>query len=160
MQDVDCTREVSSSKPHICCDDVCGLAAVGNPAASEVRYALVLAETLRAAVPGFDPRAVIDTSRNGRPTEAQCGATCNARGAGCGELATVRTAAPAVIDAYFWLTTPGESDGCSEPSCVHFKPACGAESALGTRGAEPAAPAAGTWYDFGAKALASNSGYV
>ncbi len=40
----------------------------------------------------------------------QCADWCNIRGSGAGQVPTTSTAF-ADIDAYYWLKTPGESDG-------------------------------------------------
>lgn len=42
-----------------------------------------------------------------------CANWCNIRGAGVGVQPTFHTADTSMIDAYFWLKTPGESDGCT-----------------------------------------------
>ena len=43
-----------------------------------------------------------------------CSGASVVRGAGLGRKPTASTALPGLIDAYFWLKTPGESDGCTE----------------------------------------------
>lgn len=51
-----------------------------------------------------------------------CANWCNIRGAGVGHFPTVDTGNP-MIDAYFWLKTPGESDGCTQvihPPSIHI----------------------------------------
>eukprot|EP01035_Chromulina_nebulosa_P022742 gene22742-29446_t len=45
---------------------------------------------------------------------SSCANWCNIRGAGIGVPPTVQTAVPYLVDAYFWLKTPGESDGCTQ----------------------------------------------
>ena len=107
---VDCSAAAS----HECCADPCGLLAQGNPGNNELNYAAAMADTLRAAVGGgFRPHALIDTGRNGNPRSRggaeECAAWCNIRDAGCGALPTLRTADPELVDAYFWLKTPGEN---------------------------------------------------
>jgi len=72
---------------------------------------------------------------------------------------TASTAAPEIVDAYFWLKTPGESDGCTEelPSgglCPRFDRDCASRDSLGSRGDEPRAPEAGHWFDYQVKQLA------
>ncbi|HEX9936154.1 MAG TPA: glycoside hydrolase family 6 protein [Longimicrobium sp.] len=52
---------------------------------------------------------VIDTSRNGRGT-AVVREWCNARNQALGRAPTTRTG-HALVDAYLWVKTPGESDG-------------------------------------------------
>lgn len=54
------------------------------------------------------------------------------------------------IDAYYWLKTPGESDGCTQqlPSggqCARFDSFCGSTDSIGSRTGEPRAPVAGNW---------------
>ena len=77
---------------------------------------------------------------------------CNIRGAGAGQVPTTLTndTYGAGIDAYFWLKTPGESDGCTQqlPSgaqCSRFDSFCGSEDSIGSRSGEPRAPVAGDW---------------
>ena len=65
-------------------------------------------------------------------------------------------------DAYFWLKTPGESDGCSQTLpdgslCARFDASCASADSLGSGPGEPAAPEAGEWYDFQMKQLARNA---
>lgn len=75
---------------------------------------------------------LIDTSRNGLgPTSDN--AWCNPDGRALGPAPTTSTA-DAIVDAYLWIKTPGESDG-----------ACGA------------APAAGAWWPDYALGLAQRS---
>ena len=60
---------------------------------------------------------------------------CNVKGAGLGERPTV---APAPnIDAYFWVKTPGESDGTSDRKAARFDENCVSDDAM------PGAPEAG-----------------
>lgn len=82
---------------------------------------------------------VIDTSRNGQgvytnPSDAE--AWCNPPGRGLGVRPTTTTN-QALVDAYLWVKTPGESDG-------------------GCKGA----PAAGQWYEAYAQELIRNANYV
>ncbi len=62
---------------------------------------------------------VVDTSRNGRGP-SPTGAWCNPAGRGLGQPPTARTG-DALVDAFLWIKTPGESDG----NC-HGAPAAGA----------------------------------
>jgi endoglucanase len=75
---------------------------------------------------------LIDTGRNGLGPTAD-NAWCNPAGRALGPAPTTSTA-DAVVDAYLWIKTPGESDG-----------ACGT------------APAAGTWWADYALGLAQRS---
>jgi poly-beta-1,6 N-acetyl-D-glucosamine synthase len=77
---------------------------------------------------------IIDTSRNGRGA-APNDAWCNPPGAGLGARPTATTGDP-LIDAYYWVKAPGESDG----SC-------------GVRGAPPA----GVWWPAYALMLVRNA---
>merc|ERR1712186_204081 len=90
----------------------------------------------RQAMPGFYPKFIIDTGRNGRPdARSDCANWCNARGSGIGQVPTLDTADPR-IDAYFWLKTPGESDGCTEylpdgSRCPRFDGMCASTDSIG-----------------------------
>ena len=74
-------------------------------------------------------------------------------------MASTATGAPDVVDAYFWLKTPGESDGCTEMlpdggMCPRFDADCASEDSIGSRAGEPRAPEAGQWFDYQVKQLA------
>ena len=43
----------------------------------------------------------------------RCSEWCNVRGAGAGHVPTINTGLPSVVDAFYWIKTPGESDGCT-----------------------------------------------
>ena len=79
------------------------------------------------------------TSRNGREgLRHKWGNWCNIKGAGLGERPKV---APApLLDAYFWVKPPGDSDGTSEASAQRFDENCKSEDAA------PDAPEAGHWF--------------
>ena len=63
----------------------------------------------------FMPHWLIDTGRNGvDAARSDCSNWCNIRGAGLGAAPTVNTSIPDVVDALYWLKTPGESDGCTQ----------------------------------------------
>lgn len=62
-------------------------------------------EEISAGVAG--KHFVIDTSRNGQGPN---GEWCNPLGRGLGSSATASTGAP-LVDAFFWIKRPGESDG-------------------------------------------------
>ena len=86
---------------------------------------------------------------------------CNIRGAGAGRLPTNETALP-LVDAYFWLKTPGECDGCTQTlpngsACPRFDTMCGSVDSLGSARAEPRAPEAGRWFDYEVQMLARNA---
>lgn len=104
---------------------------------------------------------LIDTARNGNDGARviDCKAWCNLRGAALGNPPTAHTALPGVVDAYFWIKTPGESDGCTAQlpdgsACARFDPDCAKDSSLGAREGEPRAPEAGVFYDYQALQLA------
>lgn len=66
-----------------------------------------------------------------------------------------------MVDALYWLKTPGESDGCTQTlpdgsACGRFDPMCASADSIGSRANEPRAPVAGTWFDYQVKMLATN----
>jgi cellulose 1,4-beta-cellobiosidase len=66
----------------------------------------------------------------------------------------------AKVDAFYWLKTPGESDGCSFDSCPRLDRNCQLENCMGAGAGvstQPAAPEAGKWYDYQIIELAKNS---
>jgi len=146
-----------------CCADPCMLESQYNPGNNELNYINVLYRSMRAAAPAFTPYFVIDTGRNGVVNmRSSCANWCNARGAGIGMLPTAVTAAPALVDAYFWLKTPGESDGCTQllpdgSTCPRYDSFCGSVDSIGSRAGEPRAPQAGNWFDYQIKQLAVNA---
>ena len=90
---------------------------------------------------------------------------CNIRGAGAGHLPTSNTSLPGVVDALFWLKTPGESDGCTAklPNgtvCPSYDPICGSPDSIGSAGGEPRAPVAGTFWDSYAQSLAKHADFT
>ena len=138
-----------------CCRDPCGLLHNFNSANNEHNYCQLLAARARrssisALLPS--PRFLIDTGRNGRDDMRQdCANWCNVRGAAVGHVPTAQTALPSLIDAYFWLKTPGESDGCTEilpngERCARYDGACGSVDSIGSRQGEPRAPEAGQFF--------------
>ena len=61
---------------------------------------------------GWSPYFIIDTSRNGAEiVRPDCHGWCNLRGAGLGHAPTMNTGLADVVDAFWWIKTPGESDG-------------------------------------------------
>ena len=108
---------------------------------------------MTAAIPDFSPRFIIDTGRNGvsGAIRQSCANWCNIRGAGLGRKPTSRTDLPDIVDAYFWLKTPGESDGCTEhlpdgSRCPRFDAMCASVDSIGSAAGEPRAPEAGDWF--------------
>lgn len=147
---------------HECCEDPCGLSAEYNPGHSELNYAVALTEAMSSAISGFEPKVLIDTGRNGQSPRSSCANWCNARGAGSGLIPTTDTGVPEVVDAYVWLKTPGESDGCTSElpgggTCPRFDADCKSEDSIGSRAGEPRAPEAGLWFDYQIKMLAANA---
>jgi cellulose 1,4-beta-cellobiosidase len=147
---------------HACCFDPCGLSAEYNSGHNEVNYAAALAAAMKTAMPSFESHMVIDTGRNGKNPRQKCANWCNVRGAGAGVIPTADTAVPAMIDAYLWLKTPGESDGCTADlpdggKCPRFDSDCASTDSIHTQPGEPLAPEAGGWFDFQVKMLAANA---
>lgn len=109
-----------------------------NPCPNEYCYVQKLDETLRAR--GITGKGyIIDTSRNGvAQTRSNWGHWCNVEKAGLGERPQV--APRPLVDAFFWVKPPGESDGVSDPSAPRFD-----ESCRSVDSAEQA-PQAGKWF--------------
>lgn len=145
-----------------CCYDPCNSLSKGNLANNELNYATMLFHGFAAAVPGFSPRMLIDTSRNGVPnSRSNCDSFCNVRNARLGPAPTANTAAPSIVDAYFWIKVPGSSDGCTKvlpdgSTCKRFDPVCASVDAIGSRAGEPRAPEAGEWFDYSIKLLVAD----
>lgn len=164
---VDCRTDTDSQRNNPCCEDPCELLPQFNRANNEHNYAQLLVDAFSEALPGFEPHVIIDTGRNGNPgTRTDCSTWCNARDALVGEWPTSDTLQTDVVDAYFWLKTPGESDGCTEllPSnddeflangtCPRYDRSCAAFDSIGTQAGEPYAPEAGHWFEFQVRMLA------
>ena len=146
-----------------CCADPCNLEASYNPANNELNYVNEVYHSFKLAMPSFNPHFVIDSGRNGVGNmRSACSNWCNIRGAGIGVPPTFRTAAPNLVDAYFWLKTPGESDGCTQilpdgTNCPRFDSFCSSVDSIGSINGEPRAPQAGQWFDYQIQQLASNA---
>jgi len=145
-----------------CCADPCKLSSSYNSGHNELNYVHSLAQHLVSG--GFNnPHFVIDTGRNGVTNmRADCANWCNIRGAGVGLIPTTSTANSTLIDAYYWLKTPGESDGCTQElpdgtQCNRYDSFCGSADSIGSRSGEPRAPTAGNWFDYQIKQLAQNA---
>lgn len=110
-----------------------------NPCPNELSYVEKLSETLKAK--GIEGKGfIIDTSRNGKAgTRSKWGNWCNIKGAGLGERP--RAAPVPLVDAYFWVKPPGDSDGVADPKAERFDQNCASEDAA------PGAPEAGQWFE-------------
>jgi cellulose 1,4-beta-cellobiosidase len=141
-----------------CCSDPCDLLSQYNPSNNEHNYVLQLANSFASFNPGF----LIDTGRNGVPNaRSNCANWCNIRNSGAGTTPSTNTSY-AAIDAYYWLKTPGESDGCTQnlpngTACARFDSMCASVDSIGSEGSEPRAPTAGAWFDYMVQMLAKNA---
>jgi cellulose 1,4-beta-cellobiosidase len=111
-----------------------------DPATGELAYIELLDESLTEA--GIAGKAfLIDTSRNGRVgIRTKSGSWCNIKGAGLGERPRANPAP--LVDAYFWVKPPGDSDGGGEPGKPGFDKSCGPDAPDSAKGA----PHAGAWF--------------
>jgi cellulose 1,4-beta-cellobiosidase len=111
---------------------------VSNPCPNEYQYVQKLDETLRTK--GITGKGyIIDTGRNGvAQTRSKWGHWCNVRNAGLGERPQV--APRRLVDAFFWVKPPGESDGVSDPSAPRFDESCRSVDSADQ------APQAGQWF--------------
>lgn len=140
----------------LCCADPCNIVSQYNPAPNELNYVLELASLF----PG--KYYIIDTGRNGIPNaRTTCANWCNPRNMGLGTFPTSNTAL-ASIDAYYWLKTPAESDGCTQQvpdgtQCKRFDSMCASADSIGSKSGEPRMPEAGTWSIYQAQMLAKNA---
>lgn len=152
----------SHHQDHPCCADPCRLEGQYNPANNEHNFVAVLNHAVQKAMPGSIPHFIIDTGRNGvADMRSDCANWCNIRGAGIGLIPTTKTA-NRTIDAYYWLKTPGESDGCTEVlpdgnKCARYDSFCGHQDCIGSKQGEPRVPEAGHWFDWQIKMLAANA---
>jgi cellulose 1,4-beta-cellobiosidase len=148
----------------ICCADPCHLESEYNPGNNELNY---VAELNAAWVSlGYSQaHYIIDSGRNGVANMRQdCANWCNIRGAGVGQKPTSATANTTLVDAYYWLKTPGESDGCTQTlpdgsTCARYDSFCGSSDSIGSQSGEPRAPVAGNWFDYQIKQLATNANF-
>jgi len=150
---------------HICCNDPCKLNTQYNLANNELNYVQLLSEAsseISFRTKDKRPRFVIDTGRNGNESARigtdECKIWCNVNHAKIGKYPTTETPLP-YIDAYAWLKTPGESDGCIDrekqfrcgiPSqCIRYDPDCGNyPQNIGYDSEQPCPPEAGLWFDY------------
>jgi len=147
-----------------CCADPCSLSSQWNFGNNEHNYAAGLVAAADQML-GWDAHVIIDTGRNGVVDHrSKCNSWCNPRGSGAGVRSTADVANSSLVDAYFWLKTPGESDGCTQTlpeggTCPRFDADCGAGDAMGSRAGEPRAPEAGRWFDHQVKELAAKANF-
>jgi len=145
-----------------CCSDPCGLEKQWNPANNELNFVNALYHNFVLSLPGYTPHFIIDSGRNGvADMRTDCSNWCNVRDAGIGLKPTYKTANTDIVDAYYWLKTPGESDGCTSTlpdgsACKRYDSMCGSVDSLGSKSGEPRAPEAGQWFDYQIKQLASH----
>jgi len=144
-----------------CCSDPCRLLTQYNPANNEMNYVAEVVAAFQQSA-GFTPYFVTDTGRDAVASErSDCANWCNIRGAGVGLTPRTSTGTN-LIDAFYWLKTPGESDGCTQilpngSTCARYDSMCGSADSIGSRPGEPRAPVAGQWFDYQIKMLASNA---
>lgn len=107
--------------------DPCKLQSQYNKAIDESHYVQLLTQSLQSA--GITNKGfVIDTSRNGQTTmRSDCSNWCNINHSGLGIRPTSNTNVTGLtnVDAFFWLKTPGESDGTSDQSAPRYDFHCG-----------------------------------
>jgi len=144
-----------------CCNDPCKELNNYNPCTNEQVYV----QNLNASLYQYTNTQfhfVTDSGRNGVANmRSDCANWCNIRGAGVGLFPTTNTGTT-LIDAFYWLKTPGESDGCTQTlpdgsQCARYDSMCGSTDSLGSQSGEPRAPVAGNWFDYQVKQLAQNA---
>jgi len=109
-----------------------------DPCPDEVTYVHKLSDTLNRH--GIKhKRFIIDTARNGKGgLRRRWGSWCNVKGAGLGMRPGLTD--ESLVDAYFWIKPPGESDGVSDPKQPRYDVSCvSGDSAKD-------APQAGEWF--------------
>ena len=145
-----------------CCADPCKLLTQWNAGNNEMNYADLLSHAFLKDL-NYQAHFLVDTGRNGVGNMRSDSANwCNIRNAGVGLIPTTNTGYPDQIDAFFWLKTPGESDGCTQilpdgTSCPRFDSMCSSTDSIGSQSGEPRAPQAGAWFDYQIKQLAANA---
>jgi cellulose 1,4-beta-cellobiosidase len=99
----------------------------GAAGPDELSYVQDLEKALAAA--GITGKGfMIDTGRNGRGgIRSAPGNWCNIKGAGLGPRP--RAAPAPLVDAYFFIKVPGESDGTSDPAAPRFDANCASDDA-------------------------------
>jgi cellulose 1,4-beta-cellobiosidase len=108
-----------------------------NPCPDEGTYIAKLTEALKSeGISG--KKFIIDTARNGKVVRATWGNWCNIKGAGIGPRP--QAAPMPLVDAYFWVKPPGESDGTTDAKSARFDNGCASPDSM------PNAPEAGQWF--------------
>jgi cellulose 1,4-beta-cellobiosidase len=109
-----------------------------NPCSNEYCYVQKLAESLSEA--GITNKGyLIDTSRNGvAESRSKWGHWCNIQKAGLGERP--RASPRPLVDAYYWIKPPGDSDGIADPAAPRYDEFCSSMDSA------PDAPQAGHWF--------------
>jgi cellulose 1,4-beta-cellobiosidase len=110
-----------------------------DPCPDELTYVEKLSKSL-ADVGIVGKGFVIDTSRNGKAgIRTKWGHWCNVKGAGLG--ARPQASPAPLVDAYYWVKPPGESDGTSDPSAARYDATCSSPDSAAN------APQAGKWFE-------------
>lgn len=148
-----------------CCYDPCNSIKNNNFANNELNYVQQIyykTNKLNFGTKDGKPHFVIDSGRNGNPNarigNENCNTWCNVIDARIGSYPTTETALN-YVDAYAWIKTPGESDGCIDHSiqnkcsfptqCNRYDVNCGIHpNNIGYYEDQPCAPEAGTWFDY------------
>jgi len=121
--------------------DPCNLVSQYNKAINEVIYVNLLSQSLQSV--GITGKGyIIDTARNGVANmRKDCSNWCNINHSGLGIRPTSDTSSSGlnIIDAYYWLKTPGESDGTSDQNAPRYDFHCGSDDSY-----KPS-PQAGLW---------------
>lgn len=108
-----------------------------NPCPDEGTYIAKLTDALKAeGIVG--KKFIIDTARNGKVVRGTWGNWCNIKGAGLGPRP--QASPMPLVDAYFWVKPPGESDGVSDPKSARYDAGCSSADSM------PNAPEAGQWF--------------
>jgi cellulose 1,4-beta-cellobiosidase len=121
--------------------DPCKLESQYNHAINEVKYVSMLSQSLQSV--GITGKGfIIDTARSGVTNmRSDCSNWCNINNSGLGIRPTSDTSSSglSIIDAYYWLKTPGESDGTSDANAPRYDFHCGSVDSY-----KPS-PQAGLW---------------
>jgi len=122
--------------------DPCNLKSQYNNAINEVIYVNLFSQQM-AQVGITNKGYIIDTSRDGVINERKnCSNWCNINGSGFGirPIATPSGLGIGILDALYWVKTPGESDGTSDKSSPRFDYHCASSDSF------IPAPEAGQWF--------------